>query len=74
MFLLNARGEMEYQGGKEDWANAARIAASCAAFRDDDEAEQIADVVRSCYNCRYRRWTSASFACCKRGQVPRGVI
>ncbi|HBS60656.1 MAG TPA: hypothetical protein DEA44_15520 [Firmicutes bacterium] len=72
MFLLNARGEMEYLGGKEDWDNAARIAAACAAFREDDEAEQIADEAQSCYNCRYRRWTRAAFACCKGGQVPRG--
>lgn len=72
MFLLNARGEMEYQGGKEDWDNAVRIAAACAAFREDDETEQTANEARSCYNCRYRRWTRAAFTCCKGGQVLRG--
>jgi hypothetical protein len=27
------------------------------------EEELVADDPRSCYNCRHRRWTAASFAC-----------
>jgi hypothetical protein len=32
-------------------------------FHPDVEEEQVADEDRSCYNCRYRRWTAASFVC-----------
>lgn len=68
-FRLNASGAMEYQGGKEDWERAAEIAASCDQFSEDDENEQVADEGRSCYNCRYRRWTSISFICCQKNAV-----
>ena len=50
---------------RNDWAGAARIAAECKTFFPDDEDEQVADELRSCCNCRYRRWTSESFTCCK---------
>ena len=49
--------------GQEDWAEAARIALGCAVFSPDVEEEQVADAPRSCYNCRRRRWTAASFRC-----------
>lgn len=65
-FFLNAKGAMEYQGGKEDWENTAKIAASCGEFIEDDEDEQVSDELISCYNCRYRRWTDTSFVCCKK--------
>ncbi len=48
-----------------DWSTAASIAANCATFHPDDEDEQVADETVSCFNCRYRRWTVASFTCCK---------
>jgi hypothetical protein len=51
--------------GKSDWAGAAGIAISCSTFLPDEEDEQVADEPLSCYNCRYRRWTAASFTCCK---------
>jgi hypothetical protein len=65
-FFLNASGATEYRGGKEDWDNVAKIAALCREFTADDEDEQVADEAQSCYNCRYRRWTSTSFVCCKK--------
>ena len=49
---------------RDDWAGAARIAATCVAFYPDEEDEQVADEVLSCFNCRYRRWTVTSFTCC----------
>ena len=64
-FFYNTKGVMEYRGGKEDWADVASIADLCGQFTEDDEDEQVADSSKSCYNCRYRRWTSASFMCCK---------
>lgn len=67
-FILNASGGMEYQGGKDDWDNVAKIAASCSKFIEDDEDEQVADERQSCYNCRYRRWTSTSFVCCRKNR------
>jgi hypothetical protein len=54
---------------KNDWAEAARIAAGCETFSPDDEDEQVADEPRSCHNCRYRRWTAASFSCCKENTI-----
>jgi hypothetical protein len=51
--------------GRNNWDGAARIAALCATFSPDDEDEQTADDLLSCYNCRYRRWTAVSFSCCK---------
>jgi hypothetical protein len=63
MWRIDRKGEKEFQGGKEDWSGAVRAASCCAAFRPDVEEEWIADAVISCYNCRYRRWTAASFTC-----------
>jgi hypothetical protein len=61
---LNIRnGKKEFPGGKEDWPGAARAAEGCQSFLPDVEEEQVADAARSCYNCRYRRWTAASFTC-----------
>lgn len=69
--LLNGRDVMdaqetwhnEFGGGKEDFAVVARIAAACPGFSPDDADEWVADEARSCYNCRARRWTPASFVC-----------
>ena len=63
MSLYNRRWKEEFPGGKEDWAGAARAAGDCKSFIPDVEEEQVADAARSCYNCRYRRWTAASFTC-----------
>ena len=63
MSLNNWNGEKEFSGGKEDWLGAARIACACQSFLPDVEEELVADAARSCYNCRYRRWTAESFAC-----------
>jgi hypothetical protein len=51
--------------GHEDWLTAARIADRCVEFSPDVEEEQIADESLSCYNCRYRRWSTASITCCR---------
>ncbi len=56
-------GEREYPGGTEDWDGAAQQASRCGSFSPDVEEEWTADEERSCYNCRYRRWTAASFVC-----------
>ncbi|MEI6205727.1 MAG: hypothetical protein WCP20_02980 [Desulfuromonadales bacterium] len=57
---------IEEPSEKCDWMGAARIAASCETFHPDEEDEQVADELLSCYNCRYRRWTAASFDCSKK--------
>lgn len=46
-----------------NWSEAASEARNCNAFLDDVEEEMVADEPRSCYNCRYRRWTAYSFIC-----------
>ncbi len=63
MWRIDRNGRQEYPGGKEDWPGAARMATLCTTFHPDVEEEQVADEAVSCYNCRYRRWTAASFTC-----------
>ena len=63
MWRISQNGVKEFQGGHEDWPAAAAMAAGCSSFRPDVEEELVADEARSCYNCRYRRWTAASFTC-----------
>ena len=63
MSFNNRYGKKEFSGGKEDWPGAARAAEDCQSFLLDVEEELVADAARSCYNCRYRRWTAASFTC-----------
>jgi len=46
-----------------DHAAATAQAARCPGFTPDDEDEWAADEARSCFNCRWRRWTPASFRC-----------
>lgn len=52
--------------GKEAFGIAAEEAAACAHFGEDYEEECFCLPERSCYNCRYRRWTKESFECLKR--------
>jgi hypothetical protein len=63
MWRISGNGEKVFLGGKEDWPGGVQAAADCFFFRPDVEEEQVADETVSCYNCRYRRWTAASFAC-----------
>jgi hypothetical protein len=60
-------GAAAFNGGKENWSVAAAVAAACTWFVADVDEEMVADDERSCYNCRYRRWTAASFNCLKGG-------
>jgi len=63
MWVVDEAGGKLFAGGQEDWAGAAAAAESCSGFRADDDDEQCAEEDRSCYNCRYRRWTAESFSC-----------
>lgn len=65
IWIFNERGEKEFTGGKNDWNQAAVAAKSCSNFVLDDEDELTAEEPRSCYNCRYRRWSALSFVCLK---------
>lgn len=60
------KGQARFKGGCQDWPLAAAIAGSCPQFLLDDEDELVAEEERSCYNCRFRRWTEQSFICMKR--------
>lgn len=42
---------------------AEKAALDCGKFSHDYEEECFAFEEISCYNCRYRRWTSESFEC-----------
>lgn len=63
MWHLNERGEKEFAWRKDNWAQAADLAQQCSGFKSDVEEELVSDEPVSCYNCRYRRWTSESFVC-----------
>lgn len=65
MWRRDNDGVKIFTAGRNDGAAAAKAAALCDDFRPDDEDEWVADEPRSCYNCRYRRWTVRSFACMK---------
>ncbi|MBR4727104.1 MAG: hypothetical protein IK080_04355 [Clostridia bacterium] len=63
----NINGSAVFAGGKEAFEDAAQTALRCPLFRPDSEEEWTAEEARSCYNCRYRRWTKESFQCVKGG-------
>lgn len=65
MWFINDRGEKEFRGENNNWYAAAAEAKECGYFMEDVEDEQVADEKRSCYNCRYRRWSARSFVCLK---------
>ncbi|SFH10226.1 hypothetical protein SAMN05660649_03870 [Desulfotomaculum arcticum] len=65
-WIKNERGQAKFKGGRHDWSQAAQLAANCPHFLPDDEDELVAEEERSCYNCRFRRWTERSFVCLKR--------
>lgn len=67
MWFEHNDGHKRFRHGREDFAAAARAALACAIFRPDEEDEWVTDEERSCYNCRYRRWTADSFLC--RGSI-----
>ncbi|MEI8354981.1 MAG: hypothetical protein WCG31_02600 [Deltaproteobacteria bacterium] len=69
MWFTNQRGEEEFTGGQDDWAGAARLASTCPYFNPDVEEEFVADDPVSCYNCRYRRWSTGSFTCLKKDKA-----
>lgn len=68
-WVINEQKQLEFAGGKEDWDKAADIAVRCEGFKLDHEDELLAEADRSCYNCRFRRWTVKSFVCMKHLQV-----
>ena len=65
MWISAKGGTTVFAAGQSAWADAALAARQCSYFRPDDEDEWVADEPRSCYNCRYRRWTPQSFTCMK---------
>ncbi|WP_136523419.1 hypothetical protein [Geomonas ferrireducens] len=63
MWRANEKGVMEFAHGKEAWSLAEQAALACTCFVPDVEEEQLAEEDRSCYDCRYRRWSVESFTC-----------
>lgn len=59
-------GKTVFTGGRNSFDEAASVAQNCRFFKEDCEDELVCDDETSCYNCRYRRWTSDSFECMKR--------
>ena len=58
-------GKKYFKFGQDSYRLAAETAGKCSSFINDDEDEIVCDDERSCYNCRYRRWTADSFECMK---------
>ena len=63
MWITDESGGKLFAGGRENWSAAAAVADACQNFSADDDDEQCAEELLSCYNCRYRRWTPESFTC-----------
>ncbi|MBN2468161.1 MAG: hypothetical protein JXD19_08430 [Deltaproteobacteria bacterium] len=61
----NPPGKKRFKYGQESYLLAAEAARHCSSFIGDDDDETVSNAYRSCYNCRYRRWTSDSFECLK---------
>jgi len=67
-------GRFIFCGTVEDEADllaASGIAAKCPAYSMDDEDEVFSESVRTCFNCRYRRWLADGFECMKRLLAPQ---
>lgn len=65
MFGIDDKGRKVFNYGKENYDKASQLAKECKHFKCDVDEECIEDGVVSCYDCRYRRWTSDSFICMK---------
>ena len=63
MWIVIEEGRKLFRHGREDYSAAALAAHNCPAFGEDAEEEWVTDELRSCYNCRFRRWTAESFFC-----------
>ena len=64
-WTVNRKGQKEFSHGQEAFSTAKKASLNCHDFKIDDEDELVTDQDRSCYNCRYRRWTTDSFVCLK---------
>lgn len=65
MSFQKKQNEWTFLYGKDSPQKAGTAAEKCSFFQEDDEDEQVSDIAKSCYNCRYRRWTEDSFICKK---------
>lgn len=63
VWRVDQKGAREFALGKESWGAAAGAALDCLSFFADVDEELVAEDERSCYNCRYRRWSASSFTC-----------
>lgn len=54
------RGSVE---NAEDMLASSEIAEQCPVYSIDDDDEDYCDGVRTCFNCRYRRWLVDGFQC-----------
>jgi len=64
LFETNEKGQACFSKGKDAFKEAQMAAEECLQFAFDVEEELFTEEEeRSCYNCRYRRWTKASFTC-----------
>jgi hypothetical protein len=54
-----------FDGDDEDEALdvSMHIAGACERYTDDQDEERVAESVRACHNCRYRRWIQGGFTC-----------
>ena len=66
MWKIKSAGRKQFKYGQDSYEFAVKTALACTFFVIDDEEEVVCDDARSCYNCRYRRWTADSFECMKR--------
>lgn len=64
--VVEERGRLIFRGTMEnpdDFLAALAIAVQCDAYFIDEDDEDYCEGVRTCFNCRYRRWLTDGFQC-----------
>jgi hypothetical protein len=66
--VTEEQGRLIFRGtieNADDLLAALAIAARCDAYSIDEDDEDYCEGVRTCFNCRYRRWLTDGFQCLK---------
>lgn len=66
--IMEKNGGVYFQGNvanTDDLRVASTIAETCPAYSIDEDDEDYCNGVRTCFNCRYRRWLADGFSCAR---------
>jgi hypothetical protein len=66
--IVKNSGDTSFRGSvenREDLLAASMIAGDCSVYSIDEDDEDYCEGVKTCFNCRYRRWLADGFLCVK---------